>query len=111
MMLKPSVLSLILGVVMLRRGWMTRYISPATTALVGDVAIRFGLVWAGLMFFTAALNLVLALSLDTRTWSVVMSFWGLGSNIGLFLLQYAVMDQIARCRAKLPKSSLAGNAV
>jgi intracellular septation protein len=111
MMLKPSVLSLVLGVVMLKRGWMNRYISPATAALVGDVAARFGFVWAGLMFFTAALNIALALSLDTKTWSVVMSFWGLGSNIGLFLLQYVVMDWIARRRTRAAKNPLVGNAV
>jgi intracellular septation protein A len=111
MMLKPSVLSVILGMVMLKRGWMTRYISPATAALVGDVATRFGFVWAGLMFFTGALNIALALTLDTKTWSVVMSFWGLGSNIALFLVQYAVMDWIARRRTAATKTPLAGNAV
>ena len=111
MMLKPSVLSVILGVVMLKRGWMKRYISPATIHLVGDVATRFGFVWAGLMFLTAALNIALALTLDTKTWSVVMSFWGLGSNIALFLLQYAAMDWIARRRAAAAKTALAGNTV
>jgi intracellular septation protein A len=111
MMLKPSVLSVILGAVMLKRGWMDRYISPATIHLVGDVATRFGFAWAWLMFFTAALNIALALTLDTKTWSVVMSFWGLGSNIALFLLQYVVMDWIARRRAAAAKTPLAGNAV
>lgn len=111
MMLKPSVLSVILGVVMLKRGWMKRYISPATAALVGDVAIRFGFVWAWLMFFTGALNIALALTLDTKTWSVVMSFWGLGSNIALFLAQYAVMDWIARRRTAAARTALAGNTV
>jgi intracellular septation protein A len=111
MMLKPSVLSVILGVVMLKRGWMNRYISPATAHLVGDVATRFGFAWAWLMFFTAALNIALALTLDTKTWSVVMSSWGLGSNIALFLLQYAVMDWIARRRTAAAKTPLAGNAV
>jgi intracellular septation protein len=111
MMLKPSVLSVLLGVVMLKRGWMNRYISPATAALVGDVAIRFGFVWAWLMFFTGALNIALALTLDTKTWSVVMSFWGLGSNIALFLAQYAVMDWIARRRTAAARTALAGNTV
>ena len=46
MMLKPSVLSVVLGVVMLKRGWMTRYISPDTAKLIGDIATRFGFAWA-----------------------------------------------------------------
>jgi intracellular septation protein A len=111
MMLKPSVLSVILGVVMLKRGWMTRYISPDTAKLVGDIATRFGFASAWLMFFTAALNLGLALTLDTKTWSIVMSLWGTGSNIALSLTQYAVMSRIARRRDVAAKTPLAGNAV
>ena len=94
MMLKPSVLSVVLGVVMLKRGWMNRYMTPASLAIVGDIATLFGFIWDGLMLFTGALNIVLALTLDTKTWSVVMSFWGLGSNIALFLIQYAVTSWI-----------------
>jgi intracellular septation protein len=110
MMLKPSVLSVVLGVVMLKRGWMNRYMTPGSLAIAGDIATLFGFIWAGLMFFTAALNLALALALDTKTWSVVMSSWGLGSNIALFLIQYAVTSWIARRRADR-KDSLVGNAV
>ena len=109
MMLKPSVLSVVLGVVMLKRGWMNRYMSPTATAIAGDIATLFGFVWAGLMFLTAALNIVLALTLDTKTWSVAMSLWGFGSNIALFLLQYVVISVIARRR--MPRPALAGNAV
>jgi hypothetical protein len=40
-----------------------------------------------------------------------MSFWGLGSNIALFLAQYAVMDWIARRRTAAARTALAGNTV
>ena len=61
-MLKPTVIYVIVGVVMLKRGWMNRYLPPIAQATVPDLAITFGYVWAGLMFFSAALNIVLALS-------------------------------------------------
>jgi intracellular septation protein len=109
MMLKPTVLSVVLGVVMLKRGWMNRYLSPAVIDLEGDIGTLFGFIWAGLMFLTGALNLVLALVLDTKDWSVAMSAWGLGSNIALFLIQYLVMSLIARRRSA--EKALAGNAV
>jgi intracellular septation protein len=101
MMLKPSVVAVILGLVMLRRGWMNRYLPPVALATMADVGVIFGFVWAGLMFFTAALNVAMALVLDTKTWAAVMSAWGIASNVGLFLVQYFIMNAIGRRRALL----------
>jgi len=97
-MLKPSVIYCIVGVVMLKRGWMNRYL-PERAAPVADIATTFGYVWAGLMFASAALNIGLALSLDAKTWAALMSGWGLFSKIGLFLIQYGWMTAIGRRRA------------
>ena len=97
-MLKPSAIYCIVGLVMLKRGWMNRYLPPRA-APVTDVATTFGYVWAGLMFGSAGLNIALALSLDPKTWAAVMSAWGLFSKIGLFLIQYAAMRLIGRRRA------------
>ena len=97
-MLKPSFIYCIVGAVMLKRGWMNRYL-PARAAPVADVATTFGYVWAGLMFASAGLNIALALSLDPKTWAALMSAWGLFSKIGLFLIQYGTMVAIGRRRA------------
>ena len=96
-MLKPSAIYCIVGLVMLKRGWMNRYL-PERAAPVADVATTFGYVWAGLMFASAALNLVLAFSLDTRSWAATMSGWGLFSKLSLFLIQYAWMTAVGRRR-------------
>jgi intracellular septation protein len=97
-MLKPSVIYCIVGVVMLKRGWMNRYLPPRA-ATVADVATTFGYVWAGLMFASAGLNIALALTLDAKSWAAAMSAWGIASKIGLFLVQYAVMTMVGRRRA------------
>jgi intracellular septation protein A len=97
-MLKPSIIYCIVGAVMLKRGWMNRYL-PERAAPVVDIATTFGYVWAGLMFASAALNIGLALSLDPKSWAAFMSAWGLFSKIGLFLIQYATMNAIGRRRA------------
>jgi intracellular septation protein len=96
-MLKPSIIYSIVGLVMLKRGWMNRYLPPRA-APVADIGTLFGYVWAGLMFASAGLNIVLALSLDVATWAAIMSAWGIASKIGLFLIQYAVMVSIGRRR-------------
>ncbi len=99
-MLKPTVIYCIVGVVMMKRGWMNRYLPPRAES-VKDLATAFGYAWAGLMFFSAALNIGLALSLDAKLWAAIMSAWGIASKIALFLVQYAVMTSIGKRRAML----------
>jgi intracellular septation protein len=96
-MLKPSAIYCVVGLVMLKRGWMNRYLPPEA-APVADIGTLFGYVWAGLMFASAGLNIALALSLDAKTWAALMSTWGIASKIGLFLIQYATMNVIGRRR-------------
>ncbi|UYN96718.1 MAG: septation protein IspZ [Enhydrobacter sp.] len=102
-MLKPTVIYVVVGLVMLRRGWMVRYIPPVAQQTVPDLAIRFGYVWAGLMFFSAVLNLGLALALDPTAWAAVKSTWAIASKVGLFLVQYTIMKTTAirRIRAQM----------
>jgi intracellular septation protein A len=99
-MLKPTVIYCIVGAYMLKPGWMTRYLPPIAQHTVSDLAWWFGFVWAGLMFFSAALNIVLAMIMDPVSWSAVMSIWGLASKAVLFVGQYAIMKSTAIRRVK-----------
>jgi intracellular septation protein len=99
-MIKPSVIYIIVGVVMLKRGWMNRYLPPVAIELVPDVAVIFGYVWSGLMFFSAALNVIVALNFSVVTWSVAMSIYGIVSKTVLFLIGYATMRTIAVARRR-----------
>ncbi|HEY6984111.1 inner membrane-spanning protein YciB [Reyranella sp.] len=96
-MLKPSVIYTIVGLVMLKRGWMNRYLPPRAVPVL-DVATTFGYVWAGLMFASAGLNIALALSVDAKSWAAAMSAWSIASKVGLFLIQYVTMTAIGRRR-------------
>jgi intracellular septation protein len=94
-MVKPSVIYFIVGVVMLKPRWMNRYLPPAAIELVPDIAAIFGFAWAGLMFFSAALNVVVALNFSVVTWSTFMSIYAIVSKAALFLIGYATMRTIA----------------
>jgi intracellular septation protein len=102
-MIKPSVIYRIVGIVMLKPGWMNRYLPPVAIELVPDIAIIFGYAWAGLMFFSAGLNLIVALNFSVVTWSASMSIYAIVSKVVLFLMGYATMRTIAvrRRRAQL----------
>lgn len=97
-MLQPTVIYLMVGWAMLKRGWMNRYLPPDALNYVPDLAIFFGYVWAGLMALSAFVNLGLALSLDVKAWGAAISAWGIASKAALFLVQYCTMKAIGRRR-------------
>jgi intracellular septation protein A len=72
-----------------------------------------GYAWSGLMFFSAALNLVVALNFSVVTWSATMSIWGIVSKAGLFLIGYAIMRTVAvaRYRRREPQSGAGNNLI
>ena len=82
---------------------MNRYLPPVAIEIVPDIAFIFGYVWAGLMFFSAGLNLIVALNTSVVTWSVFMSIYGIVSKLVLFLIGFAAMRVIGvrRRRAQM----------
>lgn len=96
-MIKPTLIYLVLGVVMLRRGWMTRYIPPIAVGHVEDVMDRFGYVWSGLMFATAAANFTIAMWF-TPYWAGFVGAFPVASKVLLFAIQYLTSRAIARRR-------------
>jgi intracellular septation protein A len=107
-MIKPTLIYVIVGVVMLKPGWMNRYLPPIAREVVPDVAYIFGFVWSGLMFFSAALNVIVALNVSVVTWASFMSIYAIVSKLGLFLTQYAIMRYIGvrRRRAQMMPPAL-----
>ncbi len=101
--LVPTVIYTVVGIVMLKPGWMNRYLPPIAIEMVPDIAFIFGYVWAGLMFFSAGLNLIVALNYSVATWSVFMSIYGIVSKLALFLIGFAAMRTIGvrRRRAQM----------
>ncbi|HEX8621106.1 MAG TPA: septation protein IspZ [Allosphingosinicella sp.] len=98
-MVKPSLVYVAIGVVMMKPGWMLRYIPPVAKAHVEDVATRFGYVWAGLFFVTALANLVVAL-LFTAWWPAFVAAVPLASKLILFAVQFIVTRRVARARIR-----------
>lgn len=98
-MAKPTIVYLIVGSVMLRKGWLNRYIPPEQLAIVGDVMDRFGMIWAALMFTSAGLNLVIALFF-TEWWPLFIGIFPLASKFGLFAIHIAVVHVITQARLR-----------
>lgn len=70
-MVKPTLVWLSVGGMMLRRDWMAPYLPPIVTENLEDRHIvRAGYAWATLMFALAVMNLLVAFTTSPRFWSV-----------------------------------------
>jgi len=97
---KPSVIYAIVGIVMLKPGWLNRYLPEIAKTVVPDVAAKVGLAWAGLMFVSAAVNAFVALTCSVTTWAMLMPIYGIVSKVLVFLGGYAALRIIARRRIR-----------
>jgi intracellular septation protein A len=110
---KPSIIYCVVGVVMLKRGWMNRYLPERAIHLVPDLGVIFGYIWAALMFFSAGLNLFVAMKGDVGLSVKFLAIYPLASKLSLFAIQYATMRFVARRRyqAMTPEAQAAFEAV
>jgi intracellular septation protein len=103
MMLKPTVVHFAVAAVMLRRGWMIRYLPEIARQNVPEaVVVVAGYAWAGLLTALGLANLVIALNFDFATWAWFISFGAVGAKVAAFALQYAVFRTIVRQRIARP---------
>jgi len=99
-MFKPTLIYVIVGLVMLKPGWINRYLPPVAKAVVPDIAVIVGFLWAGLMFASAAVNALVALNFSVVTWAAFMPVYGIVSKVVLFLAGFAIMRFIGRRRMR-----------
>src|SRR5947209_15302912 len=80
-MLKPSIVHFAIAAVMLRRGWMLRYLPEiARQNLPERVAVAAGYAWAGLMAALGLANLAIAGYGDLTIWAWFISVVAVGAK-------------------------------
>lgn len=109
LMVKPTLIYAIVGVVMLKRGWMVRYLPPAAGGRGAGAMVAFGYAWAGLMFITGAANLVIAIRFPAL-WPAFLAIFPMASKIALFGVQFVTVRYVARgeMRAEQAAEAAAG---
>ncbi|MCK1542512.1 septation protein IspZ [Bradyrhizobium sp. 179] len=99
-LMKPSMIYVIVGIAMLKPGWMNRYLPAIAKAVASDVAVIVGFCWAGLMFVSAALNVFVALVWSVPVWAMVMPAFKIGSKVILFVVGFAAIRVTVRRRLR-----------
>jgi intracellular septation protein len=104
MMVKPSIGHFAVALIMLRRGWMIRYLPDiATQSLPESVPIAAGYAWAALLAAIGIVNLGFAAYGDMTSWAWFISFGAIGAKLAAFALQYVVFQTMIRRRlAQVP---------
>jgi intracellular septation protein A len=97
LMIKPSIIYVAVGVVMLKRGWMVRYLPPIANGHAGGLMIAWGYAWAGLMFVSAVANLAVAW-MAPYLWPAYLATVPMASKLLMFAVQYASIRFIVRRR-------------
>ena len=97
---KPSVIYAIVGVVMLKPGWLNRYLPDIVKTVSPDVATAVGCLWAALMFVSAAVNAFVALTRSVAEWALVMPIFGIVSKVAIFLIGFAAIRFMTRRRVR-----------
>jgi intracellular septation protein len=99
MMVKPTIVHFAIAAVMLRRGWMMRYLPQIVLQSVPEPTIvAAGYAWPALLAALGLTNLVIALNFDFVTWAWFISVGSVGAKLAAGALQYGVFRTIVRQR-------------
>ena len=97
-MVKPSIGFFAVSLVMLKKGWMGRYLPPIVTQNVDPaILLRWGYVWSAAMAVLGASNLVVAFLVGPKAWAWFVSAVPTTSQLLLFAVQYvSIRARVAR---------------
>jgi intracellular septation protein A len=85
---KPSIAHFAIGAIMLKRGWMLRYVPPIVTETIPEYVTLAGYAWAALMFGLGAGTIAVALTGDMKLWAIYVSVVAIGAKVAAFAVQY-----------------------
>jgi intracellular septation protein A len=94
--LKPSIFEAALAAMMLRPGWMTRYVPPVRQSMP-RLLVLWGYVWSAAWFALAASNLAVERAYGLKAWAVYTNFSPL-VLVGILAVLGALVFPLARRR-------------
>ena len=87
---KPAIAHFAIGTIMLKRGWMLRYMPPLVVETIPEYVTFAGFAWAALMFALGAGTIAVAMTGDLKLWTIYVSVVAVGAKIAAFAIQYVV---------------------
>jgi hypothetical protein len=97
---KPSIAHFAIGAIMLKRGWMLRYMPPIVSETIPEYVTIAGYAWAALMFALGAGVIAVASTGDMKLWAFYVSVVAIGAKVAAFAVQYAAFRILVTSRIR-----------
>ena len=97
---KPAIGHFAIGTIMLKRGWMLRYMPPIVTENIPEYVTIAGYVWAALMFVLGLGTIAVASTGDLKLWAFYVSVVLIGAKILAFAVQYLLFRILVTSRIR-----------
>jgi intracellular septation protein A len=99
-LMKPSIAHFAIGAIMLKRGWMLRYVPPVAAETIPEYVTIAGFCWAVLLFTLGLGTIAVALTGDMKLWAIYVSFVAVGAKIAAFAIQYVTFRLLITSRLR-----------
>jgi intracellular septation protein len=97
---KPSIAHFAIGAIMLKRGWMLRYMPPIVAETIPEYVTIAGYAWAALMFVLGLGTIAAASTGDLKLWAIYVSVVLLGAKLLAFAVQYVAFRALVTNRLR-----------
>src|SRR5712672_3710600 len=101
---KPSIAHFAIGAIMLKRGWMLRYMPPIVSETIPEYVTIAGYAWAALMFALGAGVIAVASTGDLKLWAFYVSVVLVGVKLLAFAVQYVVFRVLVTNRIRAARA-------
>jgi intracellular septation protein A len=101
---KPSIAHFAIGAIMLKRGWMLRYMPPIVAETIPEYVTIAGYAWAALMFALGLGVIAAASTGDIKLWALYVSVVAVGAKIAAFAVQYVAFRILVTNRIRAARA-------
>jgi intracellular septation protein len=101
---KPAIGHFAIGAIMLKRGWLLRYLPAIVTDTIPEYVTVAGYAWAALMFVLGAGTIGVALTGDMKLWTFYVTVVLVGAKIAAFAIQYVAFRLLIGSRLRAARA-------
>ena len=97
---KPAIGHFAIGTIMLKRGWLLRYLPAIVTDTIPEYVTFAGYAWAALMFVLGAGTIGVAMTGDMKLWTFYVTVVLVGAKLAAFGVQYVAFRLLIGSRLR-----------
>jgi len=101
---KPAVAHFAIGTIMLKRGWMLRYMPAIVTETIPEYVTIAGFAWAALMFALGLGTIAIAMTGNMTWWAIYVSVVAVGAKVLAFAVQYVAFRVLVGSRIRAARA-------